>query len=162
MDVQEVEAEAAGVCATLGLPLPLSVAQREAPGKRLAAALLAALEQPERELPIPLTPSLQARPAAVCAHRHAGRRCRRVHRLAVQKGACAFHRASKQGSFSGAWCLKPGVRIPVQAAVPVWPRKGRDWPSSPLPLWGNRVINCSRAEGMCLLVKGAAVLTIWG
>ena len=81
-DVQEVEAEAAGVCATLGLPLPLSVAQREAPGKRLAAALLSALEQPERELPIPLTPSLQARPTAVCAHCHLGRRKRCVHRLA--------------------------------------------------------------------------------
>ncbi len=61
--MQEVEAEAAEVCAALGLPLPLSVARREAPGRRLAAALLAALEQPERELPIPLTPSLKACPS---------------------------------------------------------------------------------------------------
>jgi hypothetical protein len=67
--VQEVEGEAAGVCAELGLPLPLGVARREAPGRRLAGALLAALEQPERDLPIPLTASLKARaPLALAAH----------------------------------------------------------------------------------------------
>ena len=83
--VQEVEAEAAGVCATLGLPLPLSVAQREAPGKRLAAALLAALEQPERELPIPLTPSLQARALRCLCFCTMGRRPEGEHRLGVHE-----------------------------------------------------------------------------
>ena len=64
-----MEGEAAGVCAELGLPLPLGVARREAPGRRLAGALLAALEQPERDLPIPLTASLKARaPLALAAH----------------------------------------------------------------------------------------------
>ena len=115
MGVQEVEAEAAGVCATLGLPLPLSVAQREAPGKRLAAALLAALEQPERELPIPLTPSLQARPTPVRARAHPGRRWQGLHRPASHKCACAFCRAPKQGTRSGARCLNPDVRKEASA-----------------------------------------------
>ncbi|KAK9846318.1 hypothetical protein WJX81_001431 [Elliptochloris bilobata] len=120
----EVEAEAAAVCAALGLPLPLSVARREAPGKRLAGALLAALEQPERELPIPLTPSLKA-----------ARQYRRMLRRALlytaagTAGALAFYgllrlarhwRAQREAAAGGAWerqpGAEPGARRPVGLA----------------------------------------------
>lgn len=101
-----MEGEAAGVCAELGLPLPLGVARREAPGRRLAGALLAALEQPERDLPIPLTASLKARAPR-------GRR-RRTQGAPAARLQCRAHKV---------------VTCMQQRAAPVWAGRARMPPS---------------------------------